>query len=447
MREPRSLRESPLLSAQRIASTKPSTCDVWLSDDHGLRGTGRLLLRITPGGTRRFHFRYSQAGSRKTIPLGPYSRTAKEGYLTLQQARVLARNHATSLHLAPSGPSTGNALSADGGASHATTANAPAGPSVLDLCNAYVNDLRQRERSSANVVAGEIERYIKPSELAMMPARDVRREHVIALMRELIERGIGRSAARLRSDLHAAFELALNAGLNPSASPQVNDPLLTNNPISNIRTLSNLSVPRKRALSTPELREFWALVEKQRAVNDTVQLRALRLAVLLGGQRCQQLLRVRVNDVDLDGGVILLLDPKGRRSNPREHRLPLLGSALAEVQWLIQHAHDVESSLLFPSVKPTITVALGTVSGLVTAIRKTMQSSGAATAQFQFSDLRRTAETRLAALGVSKDVRAQLQSHGLSGVQARHYDQYEYMDEKRAALQTWEAFLKGLNKT
>lgn len=73
-----------------------------------------------------------------------------------------------------------------------------------------------------------------------------------------------------------------------------------------------------------------------------------------------------------------------------------------------------------------------------------MLANGTATAQFQFSDLRRTAETRLAALGVSKDVRAQLQSHGLGGVQARHYDQYEYMDEKRAALEIWEAFLNGL---
>ena len=77
---------------------------------------------------------------------------------------------------------------------------------------------------------------------------------------------------------------------------------------------------------------------------------------------------------------------------------------------------------------------------------KTMQSNGTATAHFQFSDLRRTAETRLAALGTSKDVRAQLQSHGLGGVQSRHYDQYEYMDVKRAALQTWEAFLSSLNE-
>ena len=52
-------------------------------------------------------------------------------------------------------------------------------------------------------------------------------------------------------------------------------------------------------------------------------------------------------------------------------------------------------------------------------------------------DLRRTAETQMAALGISSDVRAQIQSHGLGGIQARHYDRHDYMLEKRAALQQW----------
>jgi hypothetical protein len=56
-------------------------------------------------------------------------------------------------------------------------------------------------------------------------------------------------------------------------------------------------------------------------------------------------------------------------------------------------------------------------------------------------DIRRTAETMLAGMGVSKDLRVQLQSHGLNGVQDRHYDRHGYMNEKRAALEAWEARL------
>jgi integrase len=63
---------------------------------------------------------------------------------------------------------------------------------------------------------------------------------------------------------------------------------------------------------------------------------------------------------------------------------------------------------------------------------------------FTARDLRRTCETRLAELGVSKDIRAQLLSHGISGVQAKHYDRWAYLPEKREALARWEAYLDGL---
>ncbi|WP_266158312.1 hypothetical protein [Dyella silvatica] len=44
-------------------------------------------------------------------------------------------------------------------------------------------------------------------------------------------------------------------------------------------------------------------------------------------------------------------------------------------------------------------------------------------------DLRRTVETRVAAAKVPQEVRAQWQSHGLSGVQAGHDDRHLHLDE------------------
>jgi hypothetical protein len=58
-------------------------------------------------------------------------------------------------------------------------------------------------------------------------------------------------------------------------------------------------------------------------------------------------------------------------------------------------------------------------------------------AGFELSDVRRTVETRLAGLGVSKDVRAQLLSHGISGVQAKHYDHNDYSAAILHALEKW----------
>ena len=46
-------------------------------------------------------------------------------------------------------------------------------------------------------------------------------------------------------------------------------------------------------------------------------------------------------------------------------------------------------------------------------------------------------------MGISKDLSAQIQSHGLGGVQDRHYDRHEYMDEKRRVLKAWARAAKG----
>ena len=72
-----------------------------------------------------------------------------------------------------------------------------------------------------------------------------------------------------------------------------------------------------------------------------------------------------------------------------------------------------------------------------------MERVGEARVSVRLSDIRRTAETLAASKGISRDVRAQIQSHGLSGVQARHYDKHDYREEKRRSLESWAAVLRG----
>jgi hypothetical protein len=85
-----------------------------------------------------------------------------------------------------------------------------------------------------------------------------------------------------------------------------------------------------------------------------------------------------------------------------------------------------------------------TLTNFVTAIAAEMVKTKQSHEPFTLRDLRRTLETLLANWGVSSDARKHLQSHGLGGVQKRHYDQYEYLREKRAALR---AFASRLDRT
>jgi hypothetical protein len=50
----------------------------------------------------------------------------------------------------------------------------------------------------------------------------------------------------------------------------------------------------------------------------------------------------------------------------------------------------------------------------------------------------------LAEMGVSKDLRGQLLSHGIHGLQDQVYDMYEYLPEKRDVLQRWETKLESI---
>ncbi len=75
-----------------------------------------------------------------------------------------------------------------------------------------------------------------------------------------------------------------------------------------------------------------------------------------------------------------------------------------------------------------------------------MVKEGEARAPFQLGDIRHTAETMLAALKASKDVRAQVLSHGLGGVQNQFYYHHRYWLEKQQALKKWSAHLARLKE-
>ena len=59
-------------------------------------------------------------------------------------------------------------------------------------------------------------------------------------------------------------------------------------------------------------------------------------------------------------------------------------------------------------------------------------------------DLRRTCKSRMGEIGISKLIRDRLHNHALQDVSSRHYDRYDYLPEKRQAMQTWGGFLQAV---
>jgi integrase len=151
--------------------------------------------------------------------------------------------------------------------------------------------------------------------------------------------------------------------------------------------------------------------------------RCVRLHLLTGGQRIEQLVRLRWADVRADA--ITIRDAKGRPGQgPRAHTVPITEGAARDLQALERVGGHVFSTT--KGVKP---ISGTTLSGWAA------QVAGDAIEGFQLNRVRSGVEALLAANRISRKIRGHVQSHGLTGIQARHYDGHDYMVEKREALE------------
>ena len=263
-------------------------------------------------------------------------------------------------------------------------------------------------------------------EMASLPASSISAEQVTDMLRKLIQDGKGRTANKLRAYIRAAYQCALD--VNSLASiPSTFKPFhITNNPAALTRRDAAYDKADKYPLSLVALKKYWRLIQ----LVPGVQGAALRLHLLTGGQRIEQLTKLRRKDVTDDS--ITIYDAKGRPGQAaRKHTIPILAPALAALKLLPSQGEYV----------------LSTDNGRrpISAMTMTNWSKAIATSipEFQLKRVRSGVETALAGAGISKEIRGQLQSHGLSGIQARHYDAYDYMREKRDALATLFSILKS----
>lgn len=72
-----------------------------------------------------------------------------------------------------------------------------------------------------------------------------------------------------------------------------------------------------------------------------------------------------------------------------------------------------------------------------------MAASGAAAAPWAVHDLRRTATTKMAGLGVTRFIQDRVTNHSDPGI-GRVYDWHDYAVEKRHALDLWAQYIENL---
>jgi len=315
------------------------------------------------------------------------------------------------------------------------------------LCDWYVTHQEGKGKTSARDAKNLFKNHVKTSEFASLPARSLTAKQATAIIRAVVEKGHARTAAKLRAYLRAAYALAQGAETNPEAPAALLHFGVETNPVASTGALSSANNTRDMVLTQDELGECMRLLAERREKQYDDALAAFELSILLGGQRIAQVLRLTLADVDQNAGTITLFDPKGRRKTARRHVLPLTNTAKKLVEVILEKRR---ADWLFGD-KSAQTVPDTVARKGSEVLRQAQENLGeadldlfAATRDIQVRDLRRTAETVFAAMGISKDLRAQIQSHGLGGVQDRHYDRHDYMGEKLRALEAWATQLQAL---
>jgi integrase len=303
--------------------------------------------------------------------------------------------------------------------------------SVNQLFDGYLAHMESSGKRSVKEVARSLQTDARPH-LGGLPAREITPAHIRDILYRLIRRDAPVQANRLRSHLRAAFQWGVYHDNNPRSVGAEVLFQLDRNPVDAVPKDASVESVGDRALSWEEIVQIW---HDERL--PLIHRLAVRLLLATGGQRPGEVTEARFDEFDVRARVWTL--PPSRTKNKRYHLVPLTDLAIEIVETL----HLFNSSLgpfLFPARgQPPRPQNKSTLPQAVHAYCQDTEIQA-----WTPKDLRRTVKTRMGELGIAKAVRDHIQNHALVDVSARHYDRYDYLPEKREALETWCKHLRSV---
>jgi integrase len=392
-----------------IAALKPKAerYEVW---EDGRSGFG---VRVAPSGRKSWIFMYRFEGRPRRMTL---STIPKVG---LANARAAFANAKCRLAL---GEDPGAIANAEKKAERDAS-------TVKQLIDEYLARSAKGLRSSSEVKR-ILERNVLPA-WGHKKVKAIKRRDVVLLLDPIVDRGAPIMANRVLAWTRRMFAFA------------VSREIIEINPCTGIEAPSR-EIERERILSDGEIVALWQGLESAQI------LPAIRIAaklILATGQRPGEVAGAALAEFDFDQGTWLL--PAERSKNGRPHVVPLSPLAVGLVEEAIGSC--ARGGWLFPGRSGTKPLNANTIGSMfrrnadALGIPVPVPSDGATPVAarrerrriaFSPHDLRRTAATRMTERGFPRFIVDRLLNHVEPGV-GRVYDRYEYLREKRAALEAW----------
>ncbi len=392
-----------------VASAKAAGARVDYFDEK----TPGLSLRVSEGGHKSWAciFTSPKDGRRARITLGTYPATS------LSRARGLA--------LEAKGHLGEQADPRDVFASQQASALTVATLKARWFEN-HVESLR-----SAQHIRWRIEKNVVPV-IGSIRLADLHRRDINAVIDPIVRRGRPVEANRVFEVMRAMFRWAVKRGD------------LDRNPMEGMAKPST-ETARDRVLTEDEIRAVWNALPVAIAKSKAVQ-RILKLC-LITGQRVGEVAGMRVGELDLKKAIWSL--PAARTKNANAHTVPLSPLAVGVIKESLK-ASGEDADYLFPAADqegPLDARAIAKTLSRAQEITKEKPKGRFGIAPWTAHDLRRTAITGMAQLGVEPIVIGAVANH-LSVTKATVtfavYVRHDYAAEKRRALELWANRILGI---
>jgi integrase len=370
-----------------------------------------LTFTLSEKGTAAWVLRYRIGGKQKEVTLGNYPD------LTLNKARELAAEKRVEVQqgkdVAQVKQEQKLALTAAG--------------TVAELCTAFFERTVKGRIKRPDLVKAMLDNDVVRV-LGKMRIESVKPADVDRMVLGIVKRGAPIMANRTLTITKAVFDFAIRRHwieYNPASAFNRSD-------------AGGEEKARQRSLSDAEITRLFQAFEKAGPVFHVSDL-ATRL-LLLTAVRKSELVGAAWAEFDLDAALWTI--PKERiktgDKTGKDFTIPIPPLA---VKWLLEIKQGtIATDYLFPAkrrvakkplARETLNWALGEIAHDLD--------------HFTLHDLRRTARTQLASLGVKPHVAERCLNHRLPGINDT-YDTHDYMDERRSALELWAAKLEKLLK-
>jgi integrase len=217
---------------------------------------------------------------------------------------------------------------------------------------------------------------------------------------------------------------------------------LDHNPVEAMKKPA-AATPRTCVLTPQEIKTLWEGLPTALARSKTCQ-RIIKLC-LVTAQRVGEVAGMAVSELDLEHGIWRLPGP--RVKNQHEYIVPLSNLAISIIQEALEDAGK-QPKFVFPSGDEPFSPA----AGARTIVRASEPTEDRPLGRFNIAswsahDLRRTALSTIASLGVLPIVIGHIANHRSvtkANVTFLHYVHYSYQREVREGLDLWAGYLEAI---